>query len=378
MKIAMLVPSLVRGGAERQLVMVARGLHAAGVEVTVMVFYPGGAFERDLLDVGIRLISLDKRHRWDLLGFSARFAMAIHEEKPDLLYSFMASSNLFGAAVAPLFPALRLVWGIRSARQSLAGYDWMTRLVARLETAFSGQCDLVIVNSKAGQAYLHQRRFPANKIAYVPNGIDVERYRPNPAGRQALRAAWAVDDDQFLIGIVARADPVKGHEVFLAAAQELAKTDERLRFVCVGLNQMTAARLTAQAHERGLASRLFAEGPRDDLSAVYSALDVCVMCSHSEGFPNVVAEAMACGVPCAVTNVGDAREIVGDTGTVVPPADPPALAAAIRTLLDRVRRERPELARLSRNRIISEFSLQALTNRTLAQLHGVLGTSLAK
>ncbi|MEO8901748.1 MAG: glycosyltransferase [Polyangiaceae bacterium] len=367
MKVVLLVPSLVRGGAERQLVMTARGLQSVGVDVTVMVFYDGGAFERDILESGIRLVSLRKSHRWDLAGFGVRFLRALHAEKPDILYSFMATSNLLGVAAGKLKRHMQVVWGIRSARQSLADYDWLTRTVARMETMLSAHCDVAIVNSKAGRRFLLDRGFPETTVVYIPNGIDVDRYTPDPDGGQQLRAKWGVGRDQYLVGIVARADPVKAHEVFMAAARLLAANDTRLHFVCVGIDDATAERLTTSARDTGIAHRFLTKGPRDDLCAVYSALDVHVMCSHSEGFPNVVAEAMACRVPCVVTDVGDAREIVGDTGSVVPAGAPSALAEAIRLLLARTEVDRKALGTRARARVVKEFSLEALTTRTVAQ-----------
>lgn len=367
-KVALLVRSLERGGAERQLVMLARVLKSSGVDVVVLVFYAGGPFEKDLIDAGVRVIVLNKAGRWDLAGFTWRFITALRAEMPSILYGFVVSPNLLGSAIKPLFPNMRMVWGVRSARMDLDAYDWVTQLVYALEGRLSSLPDLIIVNSQAGRRHLKMRGFPIEKVAYVPNGIDVKRYHPDAAGRERLRREWGVQDGELLIGIVARADPVKAHEVFVAAAQALHSRDTRLRFVCIGVGEPKAAELRAEAARLGMASHFKVEGPRDDLSAVYSALDVNVMCSHSEGFPNVVAEAMACGVPCAVTNVGDAVEIVGDTGEHVPAADPAALARAIEALLLRLESDAESLRRSARARIEDNFSLGALADKTLAEL----------
>ncbi|HEX2874612.1 MAG TPA: glycosyltransferase, partial [Polyangiaceae bacterium] len=227
---------------------------------------------------------------------------------------------------------------------------------------------LIIVNSQAGRGHLQMRGFPDEKVVFVPNGIDMDRYHPDAAGRDRLRREWGVQDSEFLIGIVARADPVKAHEVFVAAAHALHSRDARLRFVCVGVDERKAVALRAEAARLGMADYFKVEGPRDDLSAVYSALDVNVLCSHSEGFPNVVAEAMACGVPCAVTDAGDATEIVGDTGEHAPVADPAALAIAIEALLARVKSDAASLRRAARARIEERYSLGALAERTLVEL----------
>ncbi len=368
MKVALLVRSLERGGAERQLVLLARVLKSAGVDVVVLVFYAGGPFEKDLTEAGVRVIALNKAGRWDLAGFTLRFIRALREERPRILYGFVVSPNLLGSAIKPLFPNMRMVWGVRSACMDLDAYDWVSKLVYRLEGRLSTSPDLIIVNSQAGRRDLGVRGFPLEKVVFVPNGIDVNRYHPDAAGRERLRREWGVQNSECLIGIVARADPVKGHEVFVAAAQALHSRDARLRFVCIGVDEPKAAALRGEAARLGMADRFKVEGPRDDLSAVYSALDVHVLCSHSEGFPNVVAEAMACGVPCAVTNVGDAVDIVGDTGEQAPVADPPALARAIEALLARVESDAESMRRAARTRIEERYSLGALAERTLAEL----------
>lgn len=368
MKVALLVRSLERGGAERQLVMLARVLKNSGVDVVVIVFYAGGPFEKDLTDAGVRVIVLDKAGRWDLAGFTWRFIRALRAEMPSILYGFVVSPNLLGSAIKPLFPKMRMVWGVRSARMDLDAYDWVTKLVYGLEGRLSNLPDLIIVNSQAGRRHLRVRGFPIEKVVYVPNGIDVNRYHPDAAGRERLRVEWGIEESEFLIGIVARADPVKAHEVFVAAAQILHSRDTRLRFVCIGIDEPKASELRAEAARLGFANRFEVQGPRDDLSAVYSALDISVMCSHSEGFPNVVAEAMACGVPCAVTDVGDAVEIVGDTGEQAPAANPAALARAIESLMVRVQSDTEAMRRAARTRIEERFSLAALAQNTLVEL----------
>lgn len=368
MKLALLVRSLERGGAERQLVVLAKAMQSPTVEVVVIVFYGGGPLEKELLDSGVRVVSLNKAGRWDLAGFTGRFLSVLKAERPDILYGFVVSPNLLGSLVKPLFPRMRIVWGVRSARSDLSAYDWVTRLVYRMEGRLSRLPDLIIVNSEAGRRLLAERGFPPQKVVWIANGIDGERFRPDPIGRARVRQEWGVQNDETLIGIVGRNDPVKAHEVFLEAAKLLLETDPRLAFVCVGIGELAATRVRMHAKSLGLEARLRVVGPRDDMPAIYSALDVNVMCSHSEGFPNVVGEAMACGVPCAVTEVGDAAEIVGELGERVPRAKPDELAQAVRRLLERLRADPQGLSRAVRQQIIDRYSLDKLGTRTFHAL----------
>jgi hypothetical protein len=139
----------------------------------------------------------------------------------------------------------------------------------------------------------------------------------------------------------ARIDPVKGHATFLKAASELLKSGAPLRFICIGGgSQNLATRLQALADEIGIAPHVIWTGNRSDMPAILNALDIAALCSDAEGFPNVVGEAMACGVPCVGTDVGDTRHLISDTGFIVPPRDPRALADAWRKLLDARERRR--------------------------------------
>ena len=206
----------------------------------------------------------------------------------------------------------------------------------------------------------------------MPNGIDTERYQPDPVGRTRLRDEWGISPDEIAIGIVARADPVKAHDVFMKTSRLLADRDARLKFLCIGVDKAAARVLSAMATEFGIAHRVRIEGPRDDVTAVYSALDVKVLCSHSEGFPNVVAEAMACGTPCTVTNAGDAIEIVDSTGTHAPTNNPEALADAVQALLFRLDSEGEMLKRAARSQIVERYAVSELAARTLAEFQKLL------
>ena len=153
-------------------------------------------------------------------------------------------------------------------------------------------------------------------MAVIPNGIDTSRFREMPGSGARLRALWGVRDDQILIGLVGRLDYMKDHPTFLRAAAKLTHHNDSVRFVCVGGGPISyAAQLKDLSSELGLHDRIVWAGDQDDMPSVYSALDLLVSSSSGEGFSNVIGEAMACGVPCVVTDVGDSALIVGETGT---------------------------------------------------------------
>ena len=181
-----------------------------------------------------------------------------------------------------------------------------------------------------------------------------------------MRAKWKLGEHEILVGLVGRLDPMKDHPVFLEAASNIARVRRDVRFVCVGDGPADYAEALKQhAAALGLTNQLMWVGARDDMPAVYSALDIASSSSsYGEGFSNTTAEAMACGVPCVVTDVGDSALIVGDTGSVVAPGDRDALAAAIQRLADLPREERRMLGDACRVRVVSEFGIDRLVQRT--------------
>ena len=212
---------------------------------------------------------------------------------------------------------------------------------------------------------------PERRIIVIPNGIDVDAFSPDPEGRARLRKEWGVSPEEPLIGIVGRVHPIKDHKSFLQAALLLLQEEPSFKFVVVGEGVPEyESELKMFAKQMNVEDRVIWAGVRSDLRSVYSSLDVLCSSSYSEGFSNVIGEAMACGVPCAVTDVGDSARIVGEFGTVCPPGDAPRLAAAIGEVLNLGRRDAC-LGEKCRQRIRQEFSVERLVLATEQALRSV-------
>ncbi|MGH8234759.1 MAG: glycosyltransferase [Rhodanobacteraceae bacterium] len=358
-----LVRSLRQGGAERQLVALARGLHHRGWPVTVVCCYGGGVFQAELEKSGVPLIDLHKRGRWDVAGFMWRLLRTLRDSHAEIVHGYMTLGNMLALLAHAVRPRTRVVWGVRSTIIDRTRRDWLSRLNFRMSCSAARFADRIIANSEAGAVHHASLGYPHGRIEVIPNGIDTERFHFDATGRNRLRDEWKVADNTTLVGLVGRIDPMKDHATFLQAAELLAARDDRLRFVCVGGGDSGFAQgIKALATRLGLDPRLVWAGARNDMAAIYSALDIAASSSCGEGFSNVIAEAMACGRPCVVTDVGDSARIVGTCGAVVKAGDPSALADAI----ERVAKELGdpgESARLraaSRARIEESYSLDAL------------------
>lgn len=362
MKIMFLIRTLNYGGAERQLVVLAKELHKQGHSVGVAVFYPNGPLEKELHDAKVPVRVLEKKHRWDIFGFFLRLIKLLREEKPDILHGYLGGPNILTVMLKPFFPNVRMVWGVRASNMDLKQYDWFVRFAYWVECKLSRFADMIIVNSHAGRDYSVQQGFPKDKMVVIPNGIDTERFQPNSEFRKKIRNEWGVLENEKLIGLVARLDPMKDHATFLRAAALLLEERKDIHFVCVGDGPANyREKLYLLSKELGLSNYLIWAGARNDMSAVYNALDIASSSSLSEGFPNVIGEAMACGVSCVVTDVGDSAWLVGETGIVVDPKDPKALVEGWKSALaynDKV------VSQKSRNRIIESFSINHLVIAT--------------
>ncbi len=364
MRVLLFTRDLAVGGSQRQLAALAAGLARRGHDVAVVVLYPGGALE-PLLGGGVRLLSIAKRSRWDVVAPLARLRRLFVSERADVVYAFLPAQTTLAALLLPRRRKTKLVFGLRAAGMQLDRYDALSALTYRSEVWLSRRADLSIANARAVRADAVTRGFAADRIAVVPNGIDTERMRPDPVAGRALRRKWRVSEDAFVVGCVARLDPMKDHVNLLNAAASFAAQNPDARFVCVGGGPAAyGGKLEALANSLGLAERMVWAGEAGDPTAAYGAFDIATLSSaFGEGFPNVVGEAMACGVPVAATDVGDVRRIVGGLGEVLPPGRPDLLSAAWTQLRRRLADE-PDLRKAVRRHIVTHYGVDVMVRRS--------------
>ena len=290
---------------------------------------------------------------------------------PQLIQGWMYHGNLM-ASLATL--ALRknarhkkapVLWNIRQTVYDLRRERWLTARLIRLGARLSARPASIIYNSQASATQHQGLGYRAEKRVIIHNGFDCEVLRPDDAARRAMRAELGVTDDKVLIGLVARYHPMKGHAGFLQAAGMVVRSHPQVRFVLAGSGvSCTQPQLMESIRQNGLQGYVILLGERSDIPCLNNAFDIgCSASAWGEGFSNSIGEAMACGVPCAVTQVGDSAYIVGDSGLVAPPREPEALADAIVRLIDMGRIGRQQLGAKARRRIETEFGLPAIVRR---------------
>lgn len=369
MDISFFIGTLNVGGAERQLVVLAKGLAGLGHRVTVITIFPGGQIADELLQSpAVKLLSLWPRRGGNVI--TRIFQLIISPvvlrrlvKGSDNLYSMLEITNFIAWLATRFEVEPVLIWGIRSS--NMEGH-WKMAVFDRMCALVSPTVKLLIANSHAGLKCLLKRGYRPQRYLVIPNGIDTNRFQFNEELREKIRSEVGISSDQLLVGIVGRLNPMKDHQTFLRAAALVVKEIENIRFLCVGggaagyLNE-----LRALSKKLGLDSQVVWLGERKDMPAIYSSLDLLVSSSYGEGFPNVIGEAMACGVPCVVTDVGDSAKIVGCNNRVVPPCDPKKLAnVMIATIKENIT---SECSMKYRERIIDNFSVQKMIDLTEEQ-----------
>jgi glycosyltransferase involved in cell wall biosynthesis len=278
----------------------------------------------------------------------------------------MYHADLLGGIVGRLF-GVPVVWGIHNLALHKGITPHSTIAVARL-CAFLSDCvpAHIVVCSDAAMSAHKEFGYKESRFVVIPNGVDLDVFFPNVATRYRLRTQWGVSDKVPIVGMVARYDPYKHHTNLIEALYILSLRGYEFRAVLVGSQvDPNNVHLTQLVTDLGLTNQVCLLGPTNDVPSVMNAIDVHVLSSCAESFGNVLIEAMACGTPCVSTAVGEAVRIVGDTGWVVPPRDPHALANAIQEALrawqDKSRWE--ERQRACRERIAEAFSIDAMVQR---------------
>jgi glycosyltransferase involved in cell wall biosynthesis len=365
MKVLFFIRDLAVGGSQRQLAVLAAGLARRGHDVEVIVLYAGGALEALLGGSSARVLSIGKSSRWHAFTPLARLRRIFLSERPDLVYAFLPTQTTLAALLLPPRFKTKLVFGLRAGGVQLDQYDALNALTYRSEAWLSRRADLAIANARAVRADAIRRGLPADRIAVIMNGIDADAMRTDADAGRAIRRAWGLSGDHFVIGCAARLDPMKDHANLLHAAASFVRENSDARFVCIGDGPAAyRLQLTTLADSLGLADRVLWVRDIGDMTAAYNAFDIATLSSaFGEGFPNMVGEAMACGVPVAVTDVGDVRLITGELGEVVPPKNPDLLCSAWRRLRQRLAQD-PGLRYEARDRIVVNYSLDTMVLRT--------------
>jgi glycosyltransferase involved in cell wall biosynthesis len=366
MRILHLITSLSTGGAEVMLQKLARTLQERSHDVSVVSLTTAVPIGLEMQAHGIPVLALGGRAGMLLPHQLWRLLRTYREFQPDIVHSWMYHANVL--AQAPLVWSMRqrrpgLVTSVRGALHAPRQQKLTLRAIRRIDARMSHRADAIVFNSRRSAEQHAALGYDTSKMTVIPNCFDTNQYQPLPAERARVRSELGCGEG-VLIGLVARFERLKNHRLFLQAARLVADRCPEASFLLAGRGCDGDNRQLMQwVAELGLGGRIHALGERRDIAAIDNALDVAVCSSVSESFPNAIGEAMACGVPAVVTDVGDCPQLVGDAGRVVPADSPEALADAIVELASLPREARAALGARARARVSGEFSLERIAQR---------------
>lgn len=365
-KIMHVITGLSTGGAETMLCKLLSGIDKSRFHCTVVSLTDRGSLAGQITAMGISVDALhmprgvpDPRGVW-------RLKRLICRERPDIVQTWMYHSDLVGGIASRLAFHRSIIWNIRHSNLDPAANKKTTLLTARICALLSGWMpEKIICCSEASRQVHVDMGYDKDKMVVIPNGFNLDAFHSDPEARVAVRRELGTEPDAVLLGMAARFDPQKDHANFVRAAADIAKVKDDVYFVLCGKDvDWDNAQLGEWIREAGLTERAFLLGPRTDIPRLTAALDLaCLSSAFGEGFPNILGEAMACGVPCVTTDVGDSAAIVDDTGRIVSPKDPQAFAAACKELIELGPEGRARLGSRARKRIEENFELSRIINK---------------
>lgn len=376
-RLAHVITGLGGGGAEFMLARLCAALPHAEYQVQVISLTSGGPLAAQLRAQGVTVVELGLRGVLDVLRGVWALRSALRAFKPDLVQTWLCHADLLGGLVARLSLRVPVIWGVHQADIATHGTPATTRAVLRACAWLADKVPARVVScSESGRRARIAAGFPAELFEVITNGVDLERFTPDPSAAASLRRELHVAAGTLLVGMPARWHSDKDHATLCAAAAQVLAARPDTCFVLCGEgiddDNVELMRLIAGSG-RADAFRLL--GFRADMGQVLAALDVGVLSSRTEAFPNVIVETMACAVPFVATAVGDVAAIIGDAGRVVAAGDAAALAGALLDILRASPAQRLALAQRARQRAVAHFSLATAVARYMAVYRGVLGRS---
>ncbi len=365
-KVVHIITGLSVGGAENMLFKLVSRMDRSAFAPEVISLSSIGPMGEKMIEAGIPVRALNMRPGLPNPVLALRLAWWLRQSHPQVVQTWLHHADLLGGIATRLAGHIPLAWNIRHSNLDPATIKRQTILIGRACARLSHSLpQRIVCCSEAGREEHVRLGYAANKLLVIPNGFDLSAYHPSEAARSAIRGELGIAADASLIGLIGRFHPMKDHATFVQAAALLHSRRPDVHFLCCGEDVTWQNEVLAGAiRQANLCDRFHLLGQRRDIPQIAAALSLNTLCSlYGEGFPNVIGEAMACGVPCVVTDVGDSVYIIGETGCVVPMRDPEALSKAWTDLLSRPAEEVKRNALAARERVETHFALDAVVGR---------------
>ena len=355
------------GGAERALSALLTGGLQGPVSNRVISLMDEGHYGPLLREAGIEVSCLGMKRRLPSPAILLQLRRALRAMPQDIIQGWMYHGNLAASVGAKLVsgqPAI--AWNIRTSMDDPSLISKSTHLFVGLGAKMSDGVDSIVYNSARSRRQHHEIGYSATSDLVIPNGFDLDLWRHGAEARAQARAALGISDSTLVAGFVGRGAQVKDIPTLLHAFSQLRARLPEAVLVCIGRD------VEKQRPSNVSADGVFFLGQRADVADLIPAFDVFCLSSRVEGFPNVLGEAMACGIPCVTTDVGDAADIVGDTGWIVRPGTPSDFADALELAFRTPAEARLRRGLAARGRIQTHYGLENIVTR-YAELYRRMG-----
>ena len=358
-----MINNLETGGAETMLLRLMEHVDRDRFEPVVVTLIDSGDLVKQFNELGIEVHALGATPGRLSPAVLLRLSKVIRGIRPHIIQSWLYHSNLATfLALALSRKRIPICWNIRHSVDDIRNEPWLTRQVIRAGARFSRKASAVVFNSARSLGQHEALGFSAPRQTVIPNGFDLEDFKPVSNARQELLESLEISDSAFLVGLAGRLHPMKNHEGLAGVVSDLVAEGIDVHLLFAGRGCEEDGSLGGLAKFAGLQGRLHLLGERRPLAPFLSSLDCLVVASlWGEAFPNVLAEAMACATPCVTTDVGDAGAIIDDTQRMCRPGDPEALKSVLRRVLLMAPEERASLAASGRERISREYDVRSIT-----------------
>ena len=363
MKIFHIITGLNDGGAEAVLYRLCK-FDSEHNHIVVSLINEG-KYGPLLNDLGVEVYCLNMPAGRIRLSSLIQLFKLLRQNKPDVVQTWMYHSDLIGGVIARFSGVKNIFWGVHNTTLEKRKSKRSTIVICKLNAILSRWVPKKIIYCAEKSRKVHELlSFKTSKGAVVSNGYDLDAFFPSVEFRTRLRIEMNIAEDVILIGHVGRFDPQKDHKNLILALGILKQKNKLFYSILLGTGVNNENYILNNLIDKNdLVNTVKLLGQRNDIPVVMNGLDIHVLSSSAEAFPNVLAEAMACGTPCVTTNVGDAALIVGDTGWVVPPNDPQALANAIMQAIEEKQTNHQawsERKQRCRKRIVENFSIEKM------------------
>lgn len=364
-KVVHLITDLNTGGAEMMLFRLLSKMNQDRFSFSVISIGDLGPVGRKIVQLGIPVTSLGIHPLRPNLFQLLRLMLFLKMERTQILQTWLYHADLLGIICGKLINIPRIIWNIRCSDMQFENYRPFTYWTVRMCRFFSRFVDGIIVNSYQGIKVHKMMGYDNKRMVHIPNGIDTDKFRPDPNARERICNELGIPKDNILIGLIARFDPMKDHGTFFKSADMIAKRRRDVVFILAGKGiHYKNRKLMSMVPESLKDGRVFLLGSRDDPDVLTSSFDIATSSSaFGEGFSNTIAEAMSCGIPCVVTDVGDSALIVGEDGFVVKPRDHLGFFSACMRLIEMGEEKRRKIGEKARRRIIDNFEIRKIINK---------------